>query len=158
MGPGMRRHTTARCSRPSLFHRIGSRPTAKVGAERNKLRRKLRGKLPIGGAVAAVCAAGAVFGISSLASASSTSATHATKPVIRRVYMRGQSQKNPPHFVAPKSVHVGDKLKIINQTDPSTIGPHRFALVKQQFIRSTHKEQRRCFRLGQICRSMVHGS
>jgi hypothetical protein len=116
---------------------------------------KLRGKLPLVGVIVAVCALAGVLGVSSLASA--TSAPKAAKKVtVKRVFIRGQSRKNPPHFVAPRSIHAHDKLKIINQTDPSKIGPHTFAMVKARVIPRTNKQQKACFKKGHICRKIFH--
>ena len=100
----------------------------------------------------AVCAIAAAFGVSSLASA--TGATHSAKSVtVKRVFIRGNKH---PHFVAPKSIHAHDKLKIINQTDPSKIGPHTFSMVQQRFIPKSNKQQHDCFKKGHICRKIAH--
>jgi hypothetical protein len=118
-----------------------------------QLRRHLRGKLPLAGGVVAVCALATALGVSSLASATGTS-HHAKSGIrVRRVFIR--SNKNP-HFVAPKSIHAHDKLKIINQTDPQKIGPHTFSMVKQRFIPQTHKEINNCGHKGHICRKIFH--
>jgi hypothetical protein len=113
------------------------------------LRRHLRGKLPLAGGVAAVCAIAAAFGVSSLASA--TGATHHAKSgvTVKRVFMRGN--KNP-HFVAPKSIHTHDKLKIINETDPQKIGPHTFSMVQKRDIPQTNQEIKNCHKKGHICK------
>jgi hypothetical protein len=117
--------------------------------------RKLRGKLPLVGAIAAVCALGGVLGVSSFASA--TNAPKAGKKItVKRVFIRGQSRKNPPHFVAPRSIHAHDKLKIINETDPQKIGPHTFSMVKRRFIPRTNKQERACFKKGHICQKIFH--
>jgi hypothetical protein len=118
-----------------------------------QLRRHLRGKLPFAGGVVVVCTIGAALGVSSLASA--TGASHSAKSgvTVRRVFMRGN--KNP-HFVAPKSIHAHDKLKIINQTDPNKIGPHTFSMVQQRFIPKNNKQVKDCQKKGHICRKIFH--
>ena len=100
-----------------------------------------------------VCTIGAALGVSSLASA--TGASHSAKSgvTVRRVFIRGN--KNP-HFVAPKSIHLHDKLKIINQTDPKKIGPHTFSMVQQQDIPKSNKQIKSCQKRGHICRHIFH--
>jgi hypothetical protein len=147
----------ARVRGPSLEHRIRSRQTDFGAGERNELRTKLRGKLPVVGAIVAVCALGAAFGIASLASASS--ASHAKKAVtVKRVFIRGHTFSGPHRlrFAAPNSIRAHDKLKIINQTDPSKVGPHTFSMVKEKFIPQTNKEIRHCGDKGHICRHIFH--
>jgi hypothetical protein len=119
------------------------------------LKRKLRGRLPLVGVIVAVCALGGVLGVSSLASATGTSKA-GKKITVKRVFIRGSSRKNPPHFVVPKSIHAHDKLKIINQTDPNKIGPHTFSMVQQRFIPKNNKQERACYKKHHICRSVSH--
>jgi hypothetical protein len=116
----------------------------------NKLKSHLRGKLALTGGVLIVCAIAAVFGVSSLASATGAS-RHAKNVTVKRVFMRGN--KNP-HFVAPKSIHLHDKLKIINETNPNKIGPHTFSMVQQQFIPKNNKQVKACNHKGHICRAI----
>jgi hypothetical protein len=115
------------------------------------LRRYLRGKLPLAGGVVVICAIAAAFGVSSLASATDASST--TSVTVKRVFIRGHAFSGPHRlrFVAPKAINTHDKLKIINQTDPSKVGPHTFSLVKQRFIPQTNKEIRDCHKQGHIC-------
>jgi hypothetical protein len=117
---------------------------------------KLKSKLTLAGGIAVLCAIATVFGVSSLASGA-TASHHAKRGgTVKRVFIRGQSRKNPPHFVAPKSIHVNDKLKIINETDPNKIGPHTFSMVQQQFIPKNGKQVKACHRKGHICRKIFH--
>jgi hypothetical protein len=113
--------------------------------------------LPLAGGVVVVCAIAAAFGVSSLASA--TAASHNAKSVtVKRVFIRGHAFSGPHQlrFVAPRAIHTHDKLKIINQTDPSKVGPHTFSLVKQSFIPQTNKEIKDCQKSGHICRHVFH--
>jgi hypothetical protein len=82
-------------------------------------------------------------------------ATGETVPtgVTDTVYMQ-QGGKHGLRFVAPPTVHVGDTLTVINQTNPHKVGPHTFALVTQQSIPKTKRAQKSCFKKGHLCKAI----
>jgi plastocyanin len=62
-------------------------------------------------------------------------------------------------FVAPASVHQGDQLKVINETDPKKVGPHTFSLVTKGSLPKTASARKSCFTPKHICMSIAkwHG-
>jgi plastocyanin len=62
-------------------------------------------------------------------------------------------------FVGPASVHQGDDLKVINETDPKKVGPHTFSLVTQGSLPKTPAARKSCFTPKHICMSIAkwHG-
>jgi hypothetical protein len=122
---------------------------ARKGVElRGHLSRRLFKRVGLLAAVAILAA----FGVSSLASATG-SGKAGKKADVRRVLIKGTHN---PHFVPPATVHHGDVLKIINETNPNKIGPHTFSLVKNRLIPRTRSEERHCFDKGNICRHVAH--
>jgi plastocyanin len=73
------------------------------------------------------------------------------------VYMK--VEKGALGFVAPATVHQGDDLKVINETDPKKVGPHTFSLVTQPTLPKTPKARKSCFTPKHICMSIAewHG-
>lgn len=68
-------------------------------------------------------------------------------------------EKGALGFVAPESIHVGDDLKILNETDPKKVGPHTFSLVTKSSLVKTPKAGKSCFTPKHICFSIAqwHG-
>lgn len=71
-------------------------------------------------------------------------------------------EEGPKHalkFVAPASVHQGDDLKVISETDPKKVGPHTFSLVTKGSLPKTPKARKNCFTPKHICMSIAkwHG-
>jgi plastocyanin len=62
-------------------------------------------------------------------------------------------------FVAPASVHLGDELAILNETDPKRVGPHTFSLVTKGSLPKTPNARKNCFTPKHICMSVAkwHG-
>jgi hypothetical protein len=62
-------------------------------------------------------------------------------------------------FVAPASVHVGDNLTILSETDPKKVGPHTFSLVTKGSLPKTPAARKSCFTPKHICMSIAkwHG-
>lgn len=81
-------------------------------------------------ALAAVIAATGVVGVAPPASA-------AEKTV--KMVVNGEV----PAFKAPKSVKRGDKLTVVNKSDPEAIGPHTLSLVKPSELPSK-KQWKKC--------------
>lgn len=103
-------------------------------------------------AVAASCVAGLVVLVAGVTSASgSEGGQAAATPMVKTVEMRANFQKQKLYFKAPKSVHRGDILKIVNKTDPNEIGPHTFSLVREELFPRTKGEHNDCFDKGNVC-------
>ena len=68
-------------------------------------------------------------------------------------------RKRRPGFVAPATVHQGDELNIVNETDPKKVGPHTFSLVTKASLPKTPKARKNCFTPKHICLSIAkwHG-
>jgi hypothetical protein len=62
-------------------------------------------------------------------------------------------------FVAPASVHQGDDLTILSETDPKKVGPHTFSLVTKGSLPKTPNARKNCFTPKHICMSVAkwHG-
>ncbi len=62
-------------------------------------------------------------------------------------------------FVAPPTVHQGDQLEIVNDTNPHKVGPHTFSLVTKGSQPKTPNARRNCFTPKHICMSIAkwHG-
>jgi len=73
------------------------------------------------------------------------------------IYMK--AEKGALGFVAPSTVHQGDDLKVINETDPKKVGPHTFSLVTKGSLPKTPKVRKNCFTPKHICMSIAkwHG-
>jgi hypothetical protein len=63
-------------------------------------------------------------------------------------------EKGALGFNAPESVHVGDELNIVNETDPKKVGPHTFSMVTKGSLPKTPKARRNCFTPKHICLSI----
>jgi hypothetical protein len=68
-------------------------------------------------------------------------------------------EKGALGFVAPATVHQGDELNIVNETDPKKVGPHTFSMVTQGSLPKTPKARKNCFTPKHICFSIAqwHG-
>ena len=68
-------------------------------------------------------------------------------------------EKGALGFVAPATVHQGDELNIVNETDPKKVGPHTFSLVTKGSLPKTPKARKNCFTPKHICLSIAqwHG-
>src|SRR2546429_7958663 len=60
-----------------------------------------------------------------------------------------------PEFVSPASVKTGDSLQVVNDTKPSQVGPHTFALVTPGSVPKTKHQRHLCFTKHHICRSIA---
>jgi hypothetical protein len=66
-----------------------------------------------------------------------------------------QEVKGALKFVAPESVHLGDELEIVNETDPKKVGPHTFSLVTKGSLPKTPSARKNCFTPKHICLSVA---
>jgi hypothetical protein len=91
---------------------------------------------------------------------SASSAAPRKRATTETVAIRGKPAAAGHHatlyFDAPKSVHQGDTLRIVNKTIPHKVGPHTFAMVQPSDIPNTGKEFRSCFSPHHICLSIAH--
>lgn len=62
-------------------------------------------------------------------------------------------------FVGPASVHQGDNLTVISETNPKKVGPHTFSLVTKGTLPKTPGARKSCFAPKHICMSIAkwHG-
>ena len=58
-------------------------------------------------------------------------------------------------FVAPATVHQGDELEVISETDPRKVGPHTFSLVTKGSLPKTPAARKSCFTPKHICMSIA---
>ncbi len=54
-------------------------------------------------------------------------------------------------FVGPATVAEGDSLEIVNETDPTRVGPVTFSLVRPGHLPKTRRARETCFTPGHIC-------
>lgn len=54
-------------------------------------------------------------------------------------------------FAGADSVNSGDRLKVVNDTNPKQVGPHTFTLMKKKFLPDTKQQRKNCGRLKGIC-------
>ena len=68
-------------------------------------------------------------------------------------------EKGALGFEAPATVHQGDELNIVNETDPRKVGPHTFSMVTKGSLPKTPKARKNCFTPKHICLSIAkwHG-
>jgi hypothetical protein len=99
--------------------------------------------------VAAAAAAMLVVLGPGLASAGTATPSAATTDVVHIEEVKGALK-----FVAPESVHQGDQLEIVNETDPKKVGPHTFSLVTKGSLPKTPSARKNCFTPKHICLSV----
>jgi hypothetical protein len=63
-------------------------------------------------------------------------------------------EKGALGFVAPATVHQGDELNIVNETDPKKVGPHTFSMVTKGSLPKTPQARKNCFTPKHICLSI----
>jgi hypothetical protein len=73
------------------------------------------------------------------------------------IYMK--EEKGALKFVSPATVHQGDELTVLNETDPKKVGPHTFSLVTKGSLPKTPQARKSCFTPKHICMSIAkwHG-
>ncbi|MDQ3728937.1 MAG: hypothetical protein M3355_05055 [Actinomycetota bacterium] len=61
-----------------------------------------------------------------------------------------------PVFEGSPTVQTGERLTILNETSPSSHGPHFFSLTKPSLVPDTNSEIKACFRAerGSVCRKV----
>jgi hypothetical protein len=64
--------------------------------------------------------------------------------------------KGALRFVAPPTVHAGDDLEIVNETNPLRVGPHTFSMVTKGSLPKTPRARRFCFTPKHICKAIAN--
>ncbi len=64
--------------------------------------------------------------------------------------MKGKTDRGLK-FKGPEKVERGDKLEIVNSTDPRKVGPHTFTLLEKNLIPKNETEGEACFGPDGIC-------
>lgn len=62
-------------------------------------------------------------------------------------------------FSGPETVVAGEKLEVVNETNPKQVGPHTFSLVAKAALPKTRKAMNGCFAPKKICLAIAiwHG-
>jgi hypothetical protein len=62
-------------------------------------------------------------------------------------------------FSGPETVFAGEKLEVVNETNPKQVGPHTFSLVTEESLPKTRKAMNGCFAPKKICLAIAiwHG-
>ena len=70
-----------------------------------------------------------------------------------------EAQGKDLFFSGPKKVEKGTKLKIVNKTLPSKVGPHTFTLIKKNRLPKTKQEIKKCENVKlAVCVNAVQGA
>jgi hypothetical protein len=78
------------------------------------------------------------------------------KPGQSTIRIRANFKKQKLFFDGPKKVEKGSKLRILDTTDPTKVGPHTFTLVKESHVPKTKKQVNDCGRLiSAVCKRAV---
>ena len=78
------------------------------------------------------------------------------KPGQSTIRIKADFKKKKLFFDGPKRVEKGSKLRILDTTDPSKVGPHTFTLVKESHVPRTKKQVNDCGRLlTAVCKRVV---
>jgi plastocyanin len=75
-----------------------------------------------------------------------TAETADSKPGVVKVKAEFDREEKRLYFDAPAGVAAGDELQIKNNTNPRTIGPHTFSLVREEDLPSTNEDIKTCSR------------
>jgi plastocyanin len=113
--------------------------------ERNPLKKHL---------LSAAVAAAALLAVSAPALAGAETPATGVTDTVSIVDVKGALK-----FAGPATVHQGDALKVINETDPKKVGPHTFSLVTPGSVPKTPGARKNCFTPKHICMSIAkwHG-
>jgi hypothetical protein len=95
----------------------------------------------------AVLALLAALVVPALATAESTTGIPGESVTTIEIRMEGKKMG----FFGPKTVHEGEKLRVVDDTMPSMVGPHTFSLVTKSSLPKTAKQRKECFTPGKIC-------
>lgn len=103
-------------------------------------------KSRVGAPVLALAALLAVLVVPNLATAKAPPASTEAVTTIE-IKMEGKKMD----FFGPTTVHEGEELRIVDETNPKMVGPHTFSLVTKGSLPKTKKQRKECFTPGKIC-------
>ena len=103
--------------------------------------KKLRRAAGVTAAVVAVGAGGVAAIGASASDAGKAGGGHVAKI---KMEVKGKGKNADLFFQGPNKVKKGSKLKIINKTLPSKVGPHTFTLIKQNRLPKSKKAIKDC--------------
>jgi hypothetical protein len=108
-------------------------------------------------AAATVVAVLCVSASAALAAPYPESAPSAQESSVPTVYIKENGRKL--FFEAPKTIVLGEELRVLNTTNPHKVGPHTFSLVTKGSIPTTAKQRQLCFTPHHICKAIAgwHG-
>ncbi len=97
-------------------------------------------------AIAAGAVVAASVGAIGVASISASAADRAGSAGTAKIKMevKGKGKNADLFFSGPKEIEKGAKLKIVNKTSPSKVGPHTFTLIKKNRLPKTKKDIKAC--------------
>jgi hypothetical protein len=113
---------------------------------------KLKKSLALASAPVAVLGLLAALVVPSLAGAETPAAIPGEHVTTLEIKMEGKKMG----FFGPSTVHEGEKLRIVDDTMPSMVGPHTFSLVTKGSLPKTAKQRKECFTPGKICMGIAH--
>ncbi len=101
-----------------------------------------------------VLALAATAAVAVLGTGSAAALTPATPATVYAKEVKGALK-----FVAPASVHQGEDLTFLSETNPKKVGPHTFSLVTEGVLPKTKNARKNCFTPKHICMSVAkwHG-
>jgi plastocyanin len=100
---------------------------------------------PIRVAICALCLVWLALIALSVAIGGAASATQArTNPGVTKITAKFDRQNKDLFFDGPATVAVGDMLKILNKTNPRSVGPHTFSLVDPDTLPESRDEIKAC--------------
>jgi hypothetical protein len=122
--------------------------------ERQKLRYSRFRQLGLRGLAVAVSIAASVIVASGVGLAGAETPPTGVTDVVHIKEVNGGLR-----FVTPPSVHAGDELEILSETNAQKVGPHTFSMVTQGSLPKTRKARQLCFTPNHICKAIAswHG-
>ena len=97
-----------------------------------------------------VLALAAIAAVAVIGPGSAAALTPADAPTVF-----AKEEKGKIKFVAPPSVHQGEELKFLSETNPKKVGPHTFSLVTKGVLPKTPNARKNCFTPKHICMSIA---
>jgi hypothetical protein len=86
-----------------------------------------------------------------VAAAAGAAEPPAPEPTGKTVTIKVVETRSALKFVGPATVAEGDSLEIVNETDPTKVGPVTFSLVRPGHLPKTRRARETCFTPGHIC-------
>ena len=70
-----------------------------------------------------------------------------------KIKMKGKTERGL-RFAGATEIERGQKLKIINKTNPKKVGPHTFTLLEPKLVPKNEKQGEECYGPGGICQEI----